>query len=289
LDRGPNKEYDLRELISVAASFLGQSCIEEPYKNAELILSHVLKESQVNLYLYDKKFISSKELQLFRTLVSKRAESIPLQYLTKKVFFYGYEFNISRGVFIPRPETEMLVEEAINISRKYFLPGFTSILDIGTGSGNISIVVAKEIEKSSVTAVDISAKALNTALVNAKMHGVEDRIKFLKCSLFPGPGKKFHMIISNPPYICDSAMASLPAEVRKEPVKALAGGTEGLDLVKRIIEKSDRFLFEKGCLLLEIGYGQAEFLNKIPSNLKLMYIKRDLSGIERYAVFQKDD
>jgi len=279
----------LRTIIAEAAFFLKQSGIEQPYKTAELILAYVLNEPVVNLYLYDNRIISAKDLRLFYRFVRERAAFIPLQYLTKRVYFYGYDFFIKKGVFIPRPETEILVEEVITLYKDYFSPRVVKILDIGTGIGNISVTLGKEIEGSRITATDVSQKALDVAVLNARLHKVDGKIMFKRCRCFPKDGEKFHIIVSNPPYIPTDDMPFLPEEVKQEPVKALYGGRYGLDVIRNIMGNSDRFLVKGGYLLLEIGQGQARLLKTLACNLKLIAIKKDLAGIERYPIFKRDD
>lgn len=267
--------------------FLKESGIDEPYKNAEEILSHLLKEPALNLYLSGKKNIPEGRIRLLRQLLVKRAAGIPLQYLTKRVCFYGCDLFVNRGVFIPRPETEMLVEEAVNLYKKDFSPGPVKILDIGTGSGNISVVLAREIKKCGILALDISDTALDAALLNARVYRVKSKIRFENQNCFPESKQKFHIIISNPPYISGKDMAFLPEEVKKEPVEALYGGEDGVAVIRSILSGAGRFLFDGGYLLMEMGCGQAKLIKNIPCNLELLAIKKDLSGIERYCIFKK--
>jgi release factor glutamine methyltransferase len=227
-------------------------------------------------------------MKLFTTLVFQRAKSIPLQYLTNQVGFWGYPFFVKKGVFIPRPETEILVEETINLQNKYFGSSYVSILDIGTGCGNICVSLAKSIEKSRIVATDISLKALKTALFNAKSLGVDKKIRFFKRNLFPEQKDKFHIIVSNPPYIPDVDIPSLAKEVTREPLRALKGGLNGMEVVEIIIHKSYEYLVDGGYLILEIGYGQANLIRDIKTCMRLVTIKQDLAGIERYPIFRKD-
>lgn len=277
----------MRSLILYSSGFLGKSGVEEPRKNAEELLSFVLQEPVLNLYLQEKRRISPEEAGLFRRLVLKRAGFIPLQYLTKKVDFYGYEFFVKKGVFIPRPETEMLVEEAVNIYARHFSPRYARILDIGTGSGNISVTLAGEIDNCSIVATDISAGAMDAAILNADRYRFGAKIRFEKCSLFPGGSGKFDIIVSNPPYIPTGEIPFLPEEVKKEPRRALAGGRDGIAVIKKILHGAAIFLSDGGYLLLEIGCGQAGMLREMDCALDLKAVKKDLSGIERYAIFQK--
>lgn len=251
------------------------------------MLSYVLKEPIINFYLNDKRVIDSSKIKLFYSLISERINFVPLQYLTGKVEFYESELLIKKGVFIPRPETEILVEEVLGICSKYSVSTLIKVLDIGVGSGNISVSIAKKIKKIKITGIDISSKAIRVASNNSKLQGVNKKIEFRKNNLFPEDRKKYHIIVSNPPYISNSDMMYLPEEVKKEPVTALKGGVKGIDVLKVIIQRADKFLVCGGYLVLEIGEGQIEFLKQVSSCMKLVGIRRDLSGIERCLIYRK--
>ncbi|MCM8830543.1 MAG: peptide chain release factor N(5)-glutamine methyltransferase [Candidatus Omnitrophica bacterium] len=278
----------MRKLVETGTNFLKENSIDQPRKNAEVLLSHILNKPIY--YIYTEDISPSKKVVVaYNKLLIKRASGIPLQYLTKTVNFYGYSFFIKKGVFIPRPETEIIVEKIIEIYKRYFSPSYIKILDIGTGCGNIAISLAKEIQNCKVVATDISKKAIKIAGYNAELHKVKNRIKFLKTDIFPHQKKKFHIIVSNPPYIPRSEIPLLNIEVRKEPFRALSGGKDGLNIIKKIIKGSEEFLKDRGFLLLEIGDKQGEYIRKIQTPLNLIEIEKDLAGIERVIIFQKKD
>jgi len=277
----------LRKLIEEGVFFLQKNKIEEPRRNAEALLSFILNKPLYYIYT-ENPFLPQKSISLYNKLLKKRASGIPLQYLIKRVNFYGYDFFIQKGVFIPRPETELLIEKAVDIYNRYFFPSrMIKILDIGTGCGNISITLAKEIKKSVIVATDISEKAIKTADYNAKIHGVENRIKFLKVNLFPLKKRRFNIIVSNPPYIPHPEISLLDREVKMEPHRALCGSKDGLSVIRKILKEGDKFLYKGGFLLMEIGYNQATPIKEIICNLKLMGIEKDIAGIERVVIFQK--
>jgi len=236
----------------------------------ELILTAVRKCRRVDLYA-DSQLLSPRQKNQIDDIKFNRQNGTPLQYLLGSCEFMGLEFKVDARVLIPRPETEILVEAAINIlkkgeGRKWMTP---RILDLGTGSGNIAVSLAKFINESQVTAVDISNPALDLARENARLHGVHEKIKFIQSDLFvslknslPNP-VGFDMIISNPPYIPSAVVGRLPIDVQKEPVLALDGGVDGLDFYRRIIGESSAFLKHVGFLLLEMGDGQAEAVEQI--------------------------
>jgi len=277
----------MKKLITLGSEILKKNKIEFPYRNAEILLSFLLKKERVNLYSQDVK-INGKICRKYFNLIEKRSGYIPLQYLTGEEKFYGYKLKINKSVFIPRPETEILIETVVKLYRKQFLPKRVNILDIGTGCGNIAIALAKEIKKCSVLATDISEKALVLAKRNARSLQVKSKIDFAKTNLFPSFKKHFHMIVSNPPYIPEKEILNLPAEVRKEPVRALNGGKTGFKYIKRILSNAGEYLMNGGFTMLEIGYNQSKFLKNMEfSQLKLLKFEKDLNGFERVIVFKK--
>ncbi len=276
-------------IIKLGSEILKRHNIEEPVKNAEIFLSEVLRKKISEIYLI-KKEIPPQVVKKYINFLKKRIQKIPLQYIVGKVDFYKYSFFVEEGVFIPRPETEILVEEAIEIYKRFFHLLPVDILDIGTGCGNIGISLALEIEKAKVIATDISEKALQVAKKNACKYNVESKIKFIKSDLFPGNDFKFDIIISNPPYIPEKEIEKLQEEVKKEPFVALNGGKDGLDVIKRIIQNSTYFLKKRSFLLLEIGYNQLQGIEKIleKQELKIYNVKKDYNGIERVIVIKKE-
>ena len=283
----PKKSKDVRELITFGSEILKKNKIEFPYLNAEILLSFLLKKERVNLYSHDVR-INGKICREYFNLIEKRSGYIPLQYLTGEEKFYGYKFRINKSVFIPRPETEIIVETVVKLYRKHFLPKRVNILDIGTGCGNIAIALAKEIKKCSVLATDISEKALVLAKHNARSSRVKSKIDFAKTNLFPSLKKHFHIIVSNPPYIPEKEMLNLPAEVIKEPARALDGGKTGFKYIERILSNAGEYLINGGFVMLEIGYNQSNFLKKRKfPELRLMSFEKDLNGFERVAIFKK--
>jgi len=274
-------------MIKFGSEILKSYSIEEPVKNAEILLSEVVGKEIPEIYLI-KKEIPLQLVKKYINFLKKRIERIPLQYIVGKVDFYKYNFFVEEGVFIPRPETEILVGKAIEIYKRFFNLLPVDILDIGTGSGNIGVSLALEIEKARVFATDVSEKALKIAEKNACKYNVENKIKFIKSDLFPDVDLKFDIIISNPPYIPEKEIEKLQEEVKKEPFVALNGGKNGLDIMKRIIDRAIDFLKKEGFLLLEIGYNQLSEIEKIveKKELKIYNVEKDYSGIERVIVLK---
>ncbi len=277
-----------KELIKLGIDFLKDYGIEEPVKKAEIILSEITKKEILDLYITDEE-LSDKTIKKYIEYLKKITKKNPLQYIIKKSDFYKYQFYVEEGVFIPRPETEILVEETINIYKKFFFPSYVDILDIGTGSGNIPIALSKEIKNSSLIATDISEKSIKVAKKNAIKNKVENKIKFIKTDLFPKKNIRFDIIVSNPPYIPTNEIRNLQDEVKKEPYIALNGGENGLYFIKLILFNSNKFLKTNGFLILEIGDGQwPKFKNIVPDFLKIYNVFKDYSNIERVVAFKKE-
>jgi release factor glutamine methyltransferase len=245
----------------------------------EIILTHVLDCSRIDLHL-NKPVLTPKQQQRFDEYVARRKAGEPLQYILGVAHFYGLEFKVNPAVLVPRPETEILVEEALRRFKG------SSILDIGTGSGNIAVTLAKHIPQARVTAIDISEDALAVARENARAHGVADRIDFVRADILQGfaSGQAFDMVVSNPPYIPSEQIASLPADVQKEPRMALDGGEDGLKFCQMLIKSSPPLLRKGGCLMMEFGDGQGFALRALCEQTRAfshIEILHDLNGKER--------
>lgn len=281
------KKSDLRGLIDSGTDFLERHKVEQPRKNAEILLAHILKKPVHYIYSSRGETLSADRIKTYAGMLGKRAACIPLQYITEEVDFFGYRFFVKKGVFIPRPETEILVEKTIGLYRKHFKPDCVKMLDIGTGCGNIAVTLAKEIKNCSVVATDVSLNALKVSSCNAVLHKVKGKIKFKRENLFPAGKNKFHIIVSNPPYIPRDDISVLDEEVKKEPLRALDGGADGTTVMKGILKRADAFLYDGGFLVMEIGYGQADFIRNAACGMNLLRIEKDLAGIERVAIFRK--
>lgn len=283
-----------REISSLLKSY----GIKEATKEAEIFIMHVLNISKTELYSAMRK-VSEEESCILHSLIERRIKGEPIQYIIGYVEFYGLRINVGKGVLIPRPETELLVEEAIReISKgkvsvycQQGIEGFRlNILDLCTGSGCIALALAWQFPDADVYGVDKSDIAIEYAMRNA----IENKIKnvyFLKGDLFePVKNKKFDCIVSNPPYIKRSDVKDLQKEIRDyEPIDALDGGEDGLDFYRRIFNGSPNFLNKDGFLMLEIGYNQADEIKEmaIKSGFKDINFRRDYSGIRRIFVGYK--
>jgi len=226
----------------------------------EWIMTTLKGCDRLNLYL-DPQPLNEVQEKLRADIYRRRQDGEPLQYILKRADFFDLALYVDRRVFIPRPETEILVDAALQVA--YREPGpWDLILECGTGSGNIAISLARMLKKSRITALDVSRDALDVAALNARKYAVMDRISFVPQawgdfikSAFRA-GQKFDMIISNPPYIPTDQISDLPADVRHEPIQALDGGADGLNLIRLIIGGAAEILRGHGLLAVEIGDGQ---------------------------------
>ena len=303
----------IRDILNWAAEYLKSLNIPSDRLDSEVLLSFILKKDRTYLYTNSEKPILPEEHKKFKELIERRGRREPLSYITGEKEFWSLKFKVSRDTLIPRPETEILVQAVLDIIKYPSPPPLPigerikvrgiKILDIGTGSGNIAVSIAKESPESHVFTVDKSNSALSVAKENAIIHNVAGRITFLKgdlCIPFnpPSPpfvkgGKEglFDIIVSNPPYIPTGDIEGLMPEVMDwEPRWALDGGKDGLEIVRKIIKDAPLFLKSKGFLAMEIGFGQSEEVSRIISETdKFHNIKtiKDLSGIERVVTAWK--
>jgi release factor glutamine methyltransferase len=247
----------LLDVLKGASEFLGKQGVESARLNAEHLLAHVLSLKRMDLYLQFDRPLGEIERAPLRDLIRRRGTGIPLQHLLGTVEFCGRTFNSDNRALIPRPETEQLVERALtytNLGCKS-----SSILDVATGSGIISLTLALEYPSAMIVATDISSEALSLARENASLLGV-DRIIFHEADLIPASLEKesFDLITANLPYIPSAEIPTLSREVQHDPLLALDGGADGLDLVRRLAPLAYDRLNAGGHLLLEIGIGQSE-------------------------------
>lgn len=280
----------IREAISKASLQFKTKNIEAPKLKARLLMQFILKQTRQYIIVYDEKNLTLKQEKRYFEKVEKIIQGIPLQHITHQQEFMKMNFYVSKDVLIPRPDTEVLVEEVIKIAKKI---NAKKILDLCTGSGAIAISLAKYIPNSQITATDISHKALEIAEKNAKNNEVDKQIAFLYSDLLQQiPKEKYDMIVSNPPYIQRGLIKSLEEEVQKEPQIALDGGWDGLDFYRRIIKQADEYLKYGGYLCLEIGYDQKiDVIDLIEQEEKYTdtYGKKDLYGNDRVIITKVGD
>ena len=273
----------LLEVLRATERYLADRGVENPRLNAEHLLAHALGLKRMELYLQFDRPLTETERAPLRETVKRRGAREPLQHVLGTAEFHGRTFACDKRALVPRPETEQLVELALEIAKANAAP---TILDIGTGSSVIAITLALELPSATIHATDLSPDALALAAENATRHALTERIAFHQADLLPPDTTKFDLIIANLPYIPADEIAALSPEVRHDPVAALDGGPDGLDLIRRLIDTAPDRLNPGGALLLEIGAGQADAVNALLSARKFrdISVRPDYQNIPRFAV-----
>lgn len=260
--------------------------------DAETLLLHVTGKDRAWLLTHREDDFGGCTAARFASLVQRRLTGEPIQYITGEAEFYGLPFRVTPDVLIPRPETEHLVEAALALAKRYER---ARIVDVGTGSGAIAVALAHHLPEARITAIDLSATALDVARENARRNGVESHIQFLEGDLLApilkseGTGSTFDIIVSNPPYVPGADRYSLSVEVRDyEPALALFAGEDGLDVYRRLIPAAYAGLAAGGYIALEIGFGQSQQVGGIlaAGGFGTIAFTPDLQGIPRVASAQ---
>lgn len=272
----------INDLLAHATKILRSGGIESARLDAEVLLAFVLNKTRTGLYIDSCHSVNKEDTNKYLHLVQRRASGEPIAYLTGEKEFMSLLFKVNQDVLIPRPETEMIVEEALEIKP-------LSVIDVGTGSGAIAVSIAYYLPGCKVAAVDISPEALSIARFNAQRHGVNDRINFYQGDLLKpiiniAPAINYDLITANLPYIPSFEMDKLPLDVKKyEPALALDGGQDGLKYYYELCSNALKVLAPGGILLLEIGYDQGTKLAKYLSSLGFAGVKvlKDLAGLDR--------
>ena len=300
---GRRERTTIGEALKEAADVLRAAGVEEPRREAASLLTHATARDRAFLFTHDDERVAGEELARFRRAVARRAAGEPAQYITGRQEFYGLEFEVTPDVLIPRPETELLVETALELLKDERAP---LVCDVGTGSGCVAVALLHELKDARAVALDISPPALSVAARNAARHGVADRLALLRSDCFDAlranvrhtdahdadaheAGARFHVVVSNPPYIPERDLDGLQREVRDhEPRPALTPGGDGLGVIRRLVAESPDFLLPGGHLLFEIGHDQhaqvTELIN--PRVWTKLDTRRDLQGIPRAVVLR---
>ena len=279
------------EIIRDAARVLESAGVPDARREAGSLLSFILGKDRTFLISHAEDETDENSLTRLREFVERRAAGEPLQYITGVQDFYGREFRVTPDVLIPRPETELLVEAALQKVGETGAAPF--ICDVGTGSGCIAVTLLCEIVNARAVAIDKSPAALEIAKINAQNQSVADRTLFVVSDCFNSLDSRdyeFDLIVSNPPYVAEAAFEGLQREVRDhEPLVALSPGGDGLSVIRRLIDEGPAFIKSNGYMLMEIGYDQGEAVESLinGSAWTLREIRPDLQGIPRIVVLQK--
>ena len=259
---------------------------EFPYIESQVLLSFTLNQSREWIIAHPEEILTEEQLNKLGLYVDRLKKGEPLPYITGIQAFYGLDFNVNPAVLIPRPETELLVEEALSWLQKH--PNRRSALDVGTGSGAIAISLADQVSDLKLTAVDVSQAALDVAKKNAEKFSVEDRVQLLLSNLFEHVSGSFDLIAANLPYIPSEKLKNLPVS-RYEPALALDGGTDGLDLIREFLKQAQTHIRPSGLVLVEIESEQGESAVELAQDIwneGTISLIKDYAGLPRLVVIQ---
>lgn len=279
---------NIEEILKKEINNLKQNNIENSTLKAKILLENILNVKKEYLLIHSEEEVKQEDKIKYENCIKELIKGKPLQYITNKQEFMGLNFYVDENVLIPQPDTEILVEKAIEIAET---TQKNKILDMCTGSGCIAISLAKKINNAQITAVDISNSALNVANKNAINNNVENKIKFVNSDMFNNIEEKFDIIVSNPPYIETETINKLEIEVQNEPHLALDGGIDGLKFYKIIANNAFEYLNENGYLLLEIGYNQQNSVTQLLQDIgkyKNIETIKDLGGNYRVVIARKE-
>jgi release factor glutamine methyltransferase len=295
--RGPRRAATIGGALARGAGRLAAAGVAEPRLDAELLLADQLSEERLALYREPGRQLPPAARRRFNALLRRRALGEPLQYLRGRTEFFGLECDARPGALIPRPDTELLVELAIDRLRaaQRGVGHPVRFADVGTGSGCIAVAIASTVETAVGTAIDCSARALAVARCNVDRHGLADRIVVRRgdlCEPLRRESRRVDLIAANLPYIPTGVIETLESQIRDhEPRLALDGGADGLDLIHRLVQTAAVSLFPGGWLLLEVGIGQADRVAALArrAGWHVDAIERDLAGIDRVVVLSKGE
>lgn len=275
------------EVIKLSTAYLEEKGIESARLNAELLLASILNCKRIDLYLLFDRPLDENEIVEYREFISRRSKHEPLQYILGEVEFYGLKFKVNKNVLIPRPETEFLIEKAISLVNENKLK---SILDIGTGTGNIPITLSKNLNGIEITSIDVSEEAYKVAEENAIYNEVKNKIYLLNTDINDYTSdSKFDMIISNPPYVSKGNYDNLPKDIYYEPAVSITDFSDGYEFYRIVTKKSDSLLNKGGFLLCEMAQGQSEYIKKMfaEANFNEITVIKDYQNIDRVIVGRK--
>lgn len=271
----------IKDILKKEVDKLNSYKVEDAILKAQILLQHILGVSHEQLTIHYEDDIDKHLLREYQKDIVQLINGKPIQYIVNNQIFYGYNFYVDENVLIPQPDTEILVEEVINIAKS--LPQTPTILDICTGSGAIAVAIRKNLE-CTMYASDISKNALEIARKNTVINNTE--VSFIHSDMFENISRKFNIIVSNPPYIETKVIDTLSQEVKNEPRMALDGGRDGLDFYRILVDKARKYLEKDGILAVEIGYNQKQEVIQIFEKYGFsdIYAKKDFANQDRIVV-----
>ncbi len=279
-----------REALRWGEHSLVQSAVDSPRLDAEILLAHALGITRAQLHAHPQSQLSSGALATYRQWIERRARHEPVAYIVGHKEFYGLDFFVDERVLIPRPETELLVEKAIEIAKHQPDRGQFVAADVGTGCGAIAVSLAVHLPRITVYAADASAEALEVAARNCRRHDVENRVHLLRGHLLEPLPEPVNLIVANLPYVSQAELAQLPPEIsRYEPREALDGGPDGLDHIRRVLAGGGEHLKPRGVILLEIGATQGEAVVALAQGhfpAARVEIAQDYAGLDRVVMVE---
>jgi len=287
----PARPRTVIELIGATTELFRKHRVESPRLEAELLLASVLGIERIQLYVRFDQPLAEDEVARYRELVKRRGRHEPVHYILGRREFWSLDLAVERGVLIPRPDTECLVEEVL--AHLGPTPPALRVADVGTGSGAIAIALAKERPTLDVWAGDLAEIPVRVAAENARRHGVEGRVHVVRADLLAGlaaaAGGPFDLVASNPPYVSEDELATLEPHVREsEPREALVGGADGLEVIRRLVGELDRGLVPGGALFIEIGSEQGEAVRALVApRFEEVRVRRDYAALDRVVVAVK--
>ena len=291
--RGRGDSLSIAQALAEATAVLRSGGVEDSRREAGTLLADLLRRDRAHLIAHSDDALAPRALASFRGRAARRASGEPAQYITGRQEFYRLDFEVTPAVLIPRPETELLVETALEILRDEAAP---LVCDVGTGSGCVVVSLLHERADARGVALDISAGALAVAARNAARHGVSDRLELVASDCFDAlapPSEKFSLVVSNPPYVAEADIAGLQREVREhEPRVALTPGGDGLSVIRRLLADAPRHLRPRGRLVFEIGFGQHEAVRELVADARAwttLGVRPDLQGIPRAVALRLND
>ena len=283
-----NQIWTIGRILKWTEEYFGQKGVESPRLDAEVMLSHVLGRQRIYLYVHFDEPLQAEELAAYRTMIKQRIDRVPVAYILGEKEFMGLTFKVTPDTLVPRPDTEILVQAAVD-RLKQWTDADVRLADIGTGSGAICLSVLSMLDNIVADTVDISSAARTVAEENAAALGLSERVTFHTGDLLtPIREQQFTAILSNPPYIPEADIQELAPEVRcKEPMTALSGGRDGLDFYRRLCDEAPAMLSDDGFMAFEVGIHQAEDVAQLAEASPLIVrteILKDYAGIDRVVV-----